>query len=139
MSEQIYPAAHPQKMEPVHPGAIIKRALEHENVSVQQAAVSLGVSRQSLYRVINGVAAVSPEMAVRLGAFIGNGPRLWLQMQVSYDIWHAMRLFDVDRKVVPISLAAKGMTKMPRRQKRPLGAAAKRERKPAKARVAKRA
>jgi addiction module HigA family antidote len=35
------------------------------------------------------VSGVSPEMAVRLGKFCGNGPTLWLRMQQSYDLWQA--------------------------------------------------
>jgi addiction module HigA family antidote len=36
-------------------------------------------------------AAVSPEMAVRLGKFCGNGPGLWLRLQQTHDLWHAER------------------------------------------------
>jgi plasmid maintenance system antidote protein VapI len=28
-------------------------------------------------------------MALRIGKFCGNGPELWLRMQVTYDLWHA--------------------------------------------------
>ena len=28
-------------------------------------------------------------MALRLGKFFGNGPKLWLNMQQVYDLWHA--------------------------------------------------
>ena len=35
--------------------------------------------------------AVSPETAVRLGKFCGNGGGLWLRMQANYDLWHAER------------------------------------------------
>jgi addiction module HigA family antidote len=34
-----------------------------------------------------GETAVSPDMAVRLGKLCGNGPELWLNMQVRYDAW----------------------------------------------------
>ncbi len=32
---------------------------------------------------------VTPEMAVRLGKWAGNGPALWLGMQQAFDVWHA--------------------------------------------------
>jgi len=32
---------------------------------------------------------VTPEMALRLGKFCGNGPELWLRMQQSYDLRRA--------------------------------------------------
>ena len=34
-------------------------------------------------------------MAVRLGKFLGNGPRIWLNMQTAFDLWHAERSVDL--------------------------------------------
>ena len=51
----------------------------------------MGVSRQALYDVVSEKRSVTPEMAVRLGKLCGNGPGLWLRMQVAYDLWHAER------------------------------------------------
>jgi plasmid maintenance system antidote protein VapI len=38
-------------------------------------------------------AAVTPEMAVRLGRLCGNGPGLWLRMQQARDLWRVERDF----------------------------------------------
>jgi len=51
----------------------------------------LGVTRQTLHRLLAEKTAVTPEMALRLGKFCGNGPDLWLRMQEAYDLWHAER------------------------------------------------
>ncbi len=51
-------------------------------LSVVKAAELLGVSRQT---------GVTPEMAVRLGKFCGNGPHFWLRMQQARDLWRAER------------------------------------------------
>jgi addiction module HigA family antidote len=40
---------------------------------------------------------VTPEVAVRLGKLCGNGPRLWVNMQAAYDLWHAERNVDVSK------------------------------------------
>jgi len=61
------------------------------NLTVSDAAERLGVTRQTLHRIIAGKTAVTPEMAVRLGKFCGNGPEGWLRMQESYDLWYANR------------------------------------------------
>ena len=86
---------------PTHPGRILKEdVLPELRLSVSEAARQLGVSRQSLHRVLAGRAGVSPEMAIRLGHFCGNGPGLWLRLQQSYDLWHAeRRLRDELRKL----------------------------------------
>ncbi len=77
---------------PVHPGEILKEdVLPALNLSVAAAAKRLGVTRQTLHRVLAGTAAISPEMALRIGKFCGNGPDLWLRMQGAYDLWHAQK------------------------------------------------
>jgi len=77
---------------PTHPGEILKEdVLPALNLSVAEAARQLGVSRQSLHKVMSGAVAVTPEMALRLGRWCGNGPGLWLRMQQAYDLWGAER------------------------------------------------
>lgn len=62
-------------------------------LTVTAAAEQLGVSRVALSRVLNGRAAVSPEMALRIEAWLGaeRGGRasVWLAMQSAYDLWQA--------------------------------------------------
>jgi addiction module HigA family antidote len=75
---------------PPHPGLALRDdVLPELGLSVSEAAQQLGVSRVTLSRVINGRAAISAEMALRLGQWLGNGPDIWLRMQVAYDLWQA--------------------------------------------------
>jgi addiction module HigA family antidote len=60
-------------------------------VGVKDAAAKLGVSRQALHAVLSERAAVTVEMALRLGKLCGNGPLLWLRMQQAHDLWKAER------------------------------------------------
>ena len=77
---------------PTHPGSILREdVLPALGLSVAEAARELRVTRQTLHRILAGAAAVTPEMAIRLGKFCGNGPTLWLRMQQAYDLWHAER------------------------------------------------
>jgi addiction module HigA family antidote len=77
---------------PTHPGEILgEDVLPALNLTISNAAERLGVSRQTLHRIIAGKTAVTPEMAVRLGKFCGNGPEGWLRMQEEYDLWYASR------------------------------------------------
>lgn len=81
-----------RKRPPVHPGAILREdVLPGLNMPVAEAARILGVSRQTLHRILAETAAISPEMALRIGKFCGNGPDVWLRMQGAYDLWHAER------------------------------------------------
>ncbi|MBI3993810.1 MAG: HigA family addiction module antidote protein [Candidatus Lambdaproteobacteria bacterium] len=78
------------RLPPVHPGELLREdVLPALGLSVSEAARELGVSRQSLHRIMAGRQPVTVEMALRLGRFCGNGPALWLRMQQAYDLWHA--------------------------------------------------
>ena len=77
---------------PTHPGELLREeVLPALALSVTKAAALLRVSRQALHAVLSERAAVTPEMAVRLGKLCGNGPGLWLRMQQGRDLWQAER------------------------------------------------
>src|SRR4030067_1379863 len=80
------------KVPPVHPGELLREAVcPALGMTVSDAARELRISRHTQHRILSGTMAVSPEMAVRLGKFCGNGPGLWLRMQAAYDLWHTER------------------------------------------------
>ena len=77
---------------PTHPGEILKEdVLPALGITVSGAADLLHVSRQMLHRILSGNADVTPEMALRLGKFCGNGPELWLGMQQAVSLWDVRR------------------------------------------------
>lgn len=92
---------------PPHPGATLKEdVLPALGLSVTAAAQQLGVSRVALSRVLNGHAAITPEMALRLEAWLGKerggDARLWLEQQTAYDMWQAiLRVKDKPLHVQP--------------------------------------
>ncbi len=82
---------HPSLV-PRHPGALLREVvLPSLGMPVKDVAERLHVTRQTLHRILAETAAVTPEMALRIGAFCGNGPEIWLGMQQAYDLWHAAR------------------------------------------------
>ena len=72
---------------PPHPGRSIRSAcLEPLGLSVTDGAKVLGVTRQTLTKVINGKSGISPRMAIRLTKAFGSTPETWLKMQLAYDL-----------------------------------------------------
>jgi len=59
------------------------------NLTVTEAAKKLGVTRKTLSALLNGRAAMSPEMAVRVSKATGPSAESWLFMQARLDLWHA--------------------------------------------------
>lgn len=81
---------------PPHPGETLREdVLPALGLTVTDAAAQLGVTRAALSRVLNGRAAISPGMALRLEAWLGveNGGRadLWISQQAAYDLWQARK------------------------------------------------
>ena len=79
---------------PPHPGETLREdILPAMGLTVTEAAKQIGVSRVTLSRVLNGRAAISPEMALRLETWLGteNGGSadVWLGQQMAYDLWQA--------------------------------------------------
>jgi len=102
-----YVAKRDPRREPTHPGEVLREdVLPELGMSVVAAADALGVSRQTLHRILARKASVTPAMALRLGKFCGNGPDLWLRMQESYDLWHAERALADELKAIRKARAA---------------------------------
>jgi addiction module HigA family antidote len=77
---------------PPHPGEVLRdTVLAAGGLTVTEFAKRLGVGRVTLSRVINGRAAVSADMALRLAAALGGSAESWLRMQAAHDIWHAAK------------------------------------------------
>ncbi len=75
---------------PPHPGLSIKQnCLDALGLSVTEAANVLGVARHTLSRVLNGHAAISPEMAIRLEKAGWSNADFWLRLQAAYDLARA--------------------------------------------------
>ena len=83
---------------PPHPGLTLRDdVLPALGLSITEAAEQLGVARVTLSRMLNGHAGISPEMALRIEAWLGvergGEARLWLAEQSAYDVWQAEQKF----------------------------------------------
>jgi len=73
---------------PPHPGEILSDLwLEPLGLSISETARLLNVSRKTVSELVNGKAALSPEMAVRLELAFGKSAESWLAAQAAYAIW----------------------------------------------------
>ena len=73
-------------MTPSHPGEFVRlEVIEELGLNVTQAAEILGVRRATLSDLLNGNAALSPEMALRIEKAFGVSMDMLLRMQAWYD------------------------------------------------------
>jgi addiction module HigA family antidote len=71
----------------MHPGEMLREiVLPSLKKPKTEIARLLGVSRQTLYDILDESQPVTPAMALRLGKLCGNGPDLWLSLQRTYDL-----------------------------------------------------
>ena len=73
-------------MTPSHPGDFIRtEVIEELGLTVTKAAEILGVRRATLSDLLNGNAALSPEMALRIEKAFDVSMDMLLRMQAWYD------------------------------------------------------
>ena len=71
---------------PPHPGDLIKtEIIEALGLNVSKAAGILKVRRATLSDLLNGQAALTPEMALRIEKAFGPDMNQLLRMQLAYD------------------------------------------------------
>ena len=72
---------------PPYPGRSIKDAcLEPLGLNITEGAKVLGVTRNTLSRVINGQNGISPNMAIRLEKAGWSNADHWLRLQTAYEL-----------------------------------------------------
>lgn len=92
---------------PPHPGLTLRDdILPALGLQVGEAAAQLGVDRTTLSKVINGRAAISPSMALRierwLGRDHGGAAEVWLAQQTNYDLWQARQIAKTTKSLAVI-------------------------------------
>lgn len=94
-------------LRPTHPGEILREdifpALGKSKVEIARL---LGVSRTALYNVLDEKAAITPDMALRLGKLLGGSPDIWLALQQSHDLRIREKEIGRELKKIPTLEAA---------------------------------
>jgi addiction module HigA family antidote len=93
---------------PTHPGALLREdTLPALGMTQTELARRLGVSRLTVSELLHEKRGVSPDMALRLGRLLGNGPDIWLRMQQAVDVWELEQARGRDYAVIePLAVAA---------------------------------
>jgi addiction module HigA family antidote len=85
-----------QSIEPAHPGEILSEiSIPATGKTKAEIARLLGISRQTLYDILSRRQSMTPATAVRIGKLFGDGPEIWLRMQIEHDLWRARKEIDV--------------------------------------------
>ena len=75
---------------PIGPGDVLREQfLEKREITQEQLADAMGVSRLSINQIVNGRRRVTAEMALRLAYVTGTTPDFWLNLQRDVDLYEA--------------------------------------------------
>lgn len=77
---------------PTHPGEVLlEEFLVPLGLSQAEAARRMRLSINRLNELVRGKRGVTPETALRLGRLLGTSPQFWLNLQMMFDLWHAVQ------------------------------------------------
>ena len=92
--------------QPKHPGEVIQSDyLDPLEIPVQEIAARLGVTRQSMSKVLHGHAAISIRLAIGLSQQFGRTAEEWLLLQTTWDLWKARQA--INGRSSPSNISAK--------------------------------
>ena len=81
---------------PISPGQVLKRRILKNDITQEELALAMRVSRISINQIINGRRSITADMALRLARVTGTTPFFWLNLQRDVDLYEAKRKLGKD-------------------------------------------
>jgi addiction module HigA family antidote len=95
----------PKNRKPTLPGDILKyEFLEPLNMTQQQLADALGITRVRVNEIVTGKRSITPDTAFRLAKYFNTTPDFWLNLQSNIDMWDTLQQYSKEyEKIKSIS------------------------------------
>jgi addiction module HigA family antidote len=98
------------KRAPTHPGEmLLEEFLKPLGMSQADAARKMRVSSNRLNELIRKKRGVTAETALRLADLLGTSPEFWLNLQTTWDLWHAYRVESDPRFLKRVAAARRAL------------------------------
>lgn len=76
-----------RQMRCIHPGEILREEIIYANgLTVTEVAKMMGISRQSLNKIIHEKSDITPEMSFRIAKVFGGTPDIWANLQTKFNL-----------------------------------------------------
>lgn len=76
-----------RKMRHIHPGELLREEIIYAyDLKVGEAAKLLGISRQTLNKIIHERSDITPDMAFRIAQVFGGTADIWANLQTKYNL-----------------------------------------------------
>lgn len=86
MKEEVDETTSLVMYDPPHPGGAIRDAIQASGWTVTDAAMHMGICRQSLSRLLNGHRGISPAVALTLERMGWSNARFWMRLQTNWEL-----------------------------------------------------
>ena len=91
-----------KKKTSVHPGQVLEgNFLKPNGLSNRKLADAVRVPVSRIDEVVKGKAAITADLALRLGKYFANGPEFWLKLQMDYDLRTAEEEIGNELEAIP--------------------------------------
>ncbi|KAA3646545.1 MAG: addiction module antidote protein, HigA family [Chloroflexi bacterium] len=82
----------PTNRPPTHPGEmLLEEFLAPMDISQRDLAQAIHVPYQRVNELVNGKRGITPSTALRLSTYFDNTPDFWMNLQLRWDLYHAIR------------------------------------------------
>ena len=79
-------------LDPIHPGEILQEEfMAPLGLSINGLARDIAVPPNRISGILHGTRAITADTALRLGAYFGVSPELWMGLQADYELRLARR------------------------------------------------
>lgn len=76
-----------ERLPPIHPGEILlEEFLKPMGISQYRLAKDISVPPRRINEIVHGKRAITADTALRLSRYFGLSERLWMNLQVHYDM-----------------------------------------------------
>ena len=76
----------PKRLQPLHPGEVLKELLVELELSSNGLALALRVPANRIGGILKGQRGVTGDTALRLARFFGTSAQMWMNLQAKYDL-----------------------------------------------------
>ena len=76
-----------KRLDPIHPGEILQEDfMKPMGISINRLARDLDVPPNRISAIVNGVRSITADTALRLGTYFRVSPKIWLGLQIEFDL-----------------------------------------------------
>src|SRR5215813_12425655 len=76
----------PKRLEPLHPGEVLKELLAETGLSVNALSLALRVPANRIGGIVKGRRSITGDTSLRLARYFETSAQMWMNLQAKYDL-----------------------------------------------------